>query len=250
MTDCEKLECLISETDVLIDHAVTPSTPGFQAWFSEGERFLIKRFGQDSFEYKKFKETKFMPGAYVTDAEVIRKCKEGLTATKLIFKSYLSEMNEENASEIIKAQPNNYGKIFIVHGHNEELKQTVARLVEKQDIEAIILSEKANKGKTIIEKLEEHSDVGCAICLFTADDVGKANKETDYKTRARQNVVLEAGYFMGKLGRKHVIFIAVQDLEMPSDLQGVVYANANNWQFDLLKELKEMGYNIDFNKAL
>lgn len=135
-----------------------------------------------------------------------------------------------------------------MHGHDEALKQEVARLIEKQNIEAIILSEKANKGKTIIEKLEENSDVGCAICLFTPDDTGKANKETDYKARARQNVVLEAGFFMGKLGREHVVYIAKDGLEMPSDLQGVVYTNATNWQVNLLKELKEMGYKVDFNK--
>lgn len=89
-----------------------------------------------------------MPRVYVTDADVVRKCKEGLTATKLIFKSYLSEMNKENVLEIIKEQQSDYCKIFIVHGHNEALKQSVARLVEKQDIESIILSKKANNGKT------------------------------------------------------------------------------------------------------
>ena len=70
MTDYEKLEWLISEADVLIEHYVKPSTPGFQVWFSEAERFLIKRYGADSFEYKKLKKTKFMPSAYVTDADV------------------------------------------------------------------------------------------------------------------------------------------------------------------------------------
>jgi len=150
--------------------------------------------------------------------------------------------------QVVKSK--NFSKIFIVHGHDEALKQSVARLIEKQNIEAIILSEKANKGKTIIEKLEENSDVGCAICLFTPDDIGKANKETNYKLRARQNVVLETGYFMGKLGREFIVYLAKEGLELPSDLQGVVYTNRNNWKIDLLKELKEMGYNIDLNKLV
>lgn len=67
--------------------------------------------------------------------------------------------------------------------------------------------------------------------------------------RARQNVVFESGYFMGRLGREKVILIANPEIEIPSDLQGVVYTNDKSWQIDVLKELKEIGYAIDFNKA-
>ena len=139
-------------------------------------------------------------------------------------------------------------KIFIVHGHNGELKQSVARIIEKQGIEAVILSEQANQGRTIIEKFENYGDVGGAICLFTSDDIGKAKSEDSDKPRARQNVVLETGYFMGKLGRDHVIILSDDGIEMPSDLSGVVYTNTSNWQIELLKDLKAMGYAIDFNK--
>ena len=141
-----------------------------------------------------------------------------------------------------------YSKVFVVHGHDGELKQSVARIIEKQGIEAIILSEQANKGRTIIEKFEDYSDVSGAICLFTADDYGRAKKDETYNTRARQNVVLETGYFMGKLGRDHVVLLADKDIEMPSDLSGFVYTDTNNWEIDLLKELKAMGYDVDFNK--
>ncbi len=253
MTDYKELEWLISEADVLIKHDVKPSTPGFQAWFLRAERYLVKRFGINSLEYKKLKETEFMPNTHVTDSYIVKKCKSGLVATKLIFQAYLEELKEETKEkQVVKKveKAKSFSKIFIVHGHDEALKQSVARLIEKQNIEAVILSEKANKGKTIIEKLEEHSDVGCAICLFTPDDTGKANKETDYKARARQNVVLEAGFFMGKLGREYVVYLASSELEMPSDLQGVVYTSTSNWEFSLLKELKDMGYNIDFNKLM
>ena len=68
--------------------------------------------------------------------------------------------------------------------------------------------------------------------------------------RARQNVVFETGYFMGKLGRENVVVLADNGIELPSDLSGVVYTSTKNWQFDLLKELKEMGYAIDLNKLL
>ena len=53
---------------------------------------------------------------------------------------------------------------------------------------------------------------------------------------------------MGKLGREHVVFLADSDVEMPSDLSGVVYTNTGDWKVDLLKELRAMGYTVDFNK--
>ncbi len=253
MTDYERLENIINEADNLAKRGVFATAPVFQAWCNMTERFLLKKYGKDSIELTNFRNTRFFPRVYSTDQQLVAKCREGLVACKLTFQSYLEELKETpNGEQAIKqiVQAKNFSKIFIVHGHDEALKQSVARLIEKQGIEAIILSEKANKGKTIIEKLEENSDVGCAICLFTPDDTGKANKEDDYKYRARQNVVLEAGFFMGKLGREHVVYLASPELELPSDLQGVVYTNANNWQFDLLKELKAMGYNIDFNKLV
>ncbi|MBQ8241703.1 MAG: nucleotide-binding protein [Bacteroides sp.] len=247
MTDKEKLEKIIAEIDNLVNHAVTANAPAFRAWKNETERFLIKRFGVDSYEYENFMDIKFSPTVYVMDTDLVKKCREGLTTSKLVFQSYLSEMEEA----IVPIKPRNadaFNKVFIVHGHDGELKHAVARLVEKQGLDAIILSEQANKGKTIIEKFEENSDVSGAICLFTADDLGRAKADPDEQPRARQNVVFEAGYFMGKLGRERVVIIAESGLELPSDMQGIVYTNKNNWEVDVLKELKVMGYPIDFNK--
>lgn len=84
--------------------------------------------------------------------------------------------------------------------------------------------------------------------MFTGDDHGKAKDATSENLRARQNVVFEAGYFMGKLGRENVVLIANPDIEIPSDLKGVVYTNEKSWQIDVLKELKAIGYAIDLNK--
>ena len=141
-------------------------------------------------------------------------------------------------------------KVFIVHGHDELLKVKIARLVEQQGIEAIILSEKENEGKTIIEKLEGHSDVGAAILLFTPDDSGKEIFEENAKPRARQNVVFEAGFFMGKLGRNKTIMVATgKNLELPSDLHGLIYTSDTNWQFSIIREMKAMGFDVDMNKV-
>lgn len=229
-------------------------SPAFKAWKSKTERFLINYFGKESYEVSHFNAVEFKfsmhaPGR--TAADYFQKCQNGLEECKGVFETYLHEMeNEEQSPEklLISKNVRSFQKVFIIHGHDHALKQEVARIIEKQGIEAVILSEQANGGKTIIEKIEENSDVGAAICLFTGDDYGRAKDATSENLRARQNVVFEAGYFMGKLGRGNVILIASPDIEIPSDLQGVVYTNKDMWQTDVLRELKAIGYNVDFNK--
>lgn len=150
----------------------------------------------------------------------------------------------------------NSDKIFIVHGHDEEMKQTVARVVEKLDLKPIILHEQPNGGKTIIEKFETHSsDVSFAIVLLSPDDKGCTVDAfpDDAKTRARQNVILELGYFIGKLGRDRVFVLHKNssDFELPSDILGVLYTPYDsNWKFDFVKELQACGYKVDANKIL
>lgn len=139
-------------------------------------------------------------------------------------------------------------KIFIVHGHNNEIKQTVARTITKLKLEPIILHEQIEQGRTIIEKFEKNSsDVNFAIILLTADDDGKAKNETDFKTRARQNVVFEMGYFIGKLGRERVFLLLENGVDKPGDLDGIVYIpidNADGWKLKLVRELKAAGYRV------
>ncbi len=144
-------------------------------------------------------------------------------------------------------------KVFIVHGHEEAPREMVARFIESLGLEAIILHEQRNRGRTIVEKLEAFSDVGFAVVLFTPDDVGRAITESVDQPRARQNVVLELGYFMGKLGRGRVCAIRKGDVEWPSDYGGVVYTSfddAGAWKKALAEELDEAGYDIDFNTVM
>lgn len=260
MTDYAKLKSIIDEIDVLVANNVTASAPAFEGWEIKAERFLIKKYGILSAEYKKFHDTHFSPMVWSYDEEQdrlneIEACCDSLLRCKAVFKVYLEELEDEGEtasnSQPVQSQPvqpSNMNKIFIVHGHDGELKQHVARIVEKQGIEAVILSEQVNQGRTIVEKFEANSEVGGAICLFTADDMGKAKDASSDSPRARQNVVLETGYFMGKLGRDHVVILADDGIEIPSDLSGVVYTSTSNWKVDLLKELKAMGYAVDFNK--
>ncbi|SEO67906.1 TIR domain-containing protein [Mucilaginibacter sp. OK283] len=143
--------------------------------------------------------------------------------------------------------------VFIVHGHNNEIKINVARTLEKLGLNPIILHEQANSGKTIIEKFEEHSKVGFAIVLLTDDDLGKAKRDEDLNYRARQNVVLELGYFIGKLGRNRVCPLYTKGVELPSDLYGLLYVEIDPneyWKINIAKELKAAGYDVDVNKII
>ncbi len=146
-------------------------------------------------------------------------------------------------------------KVFIVHGHNEGAREAVARFVGKLDLEPIILHEQVNAGKTIIEKLEQYSDAAFAIVLLTPDDIGaKKSDNLALKPRARQNVILELGYCMGKLGRHHVAaLVQDDDIEKPSDYEGMAYISmdrAGAWKMPLAKELKAAGLNVDLNKTM
>lgn len=254
MTKYEQLKNIINEIDDLLDRSIKSSNPDFQAWKTKTERFLIKAYGEDSYEYKTLKNTRFTSMNWNdADAErnAIKYCAEGLKTCKAIFENYLEELLEESKCSVGNGTNDlDCKKIFIVHGHDAAMKAEVARIVEKQDIEAIILSEKANQGKTIIEKFEQYADVGGAICLFTADDMGRAKDMTEDSLRARQNVVFETGFFMGRLSRNRVIILADNNIEMPSDLSGVVYTDTNDWNIALLKEMKQIGYAIDFNKLM
>jgi predicted nucleotide-binding protein len=141
--------------------------------------------------------------------------------------------------------------IFLVHGRNEAVKYEVAHFVEKHSKTPVtILHEQPNAGQTLIEKLERHADAAFAIVLLTDDDVGALKSEDpSLRSRARQNVILELGYFTAKLGRARVCPLVAPDVETPSDFDGVAYVPldaAGGWKFTLLRELKEAGFEITF----
>lgn len=146
-------------------------------------------------------------------------------------------------------------KIFIVHGHDDLAKTEVARFIEKLGLEAIILHEQVDAGRTIIEKLEKNTEVGFGIVLYTACDFGGSNKiNPEIKNnRARQNVVFEHGYLIAKLGRSKVCALVKDNVEHPSDLSGVIYNTMDDgkaWKLELAQELKVAGFDIDLNKCI
>lgn len=143
--------------------------------------------------------------------------------------------------------------VFVVHGHDELARVTTARFLEQLHLNPIVLHEQTNSGLTIIEKLEKWSDVRYAVVLLTPDDTGKAIVDTgDARLRARQNVILELGFFLGKLGRKNVVALVKGELETPSDYDGVLYIQLDSgggWKLKLANELKGAGLDIDLNRV-
>jgi predicted nucleotide-binding protein len=157
---------------------------------------------------------------------------------------------------LIESSEPKSNRVFIVHGHDETMKLDVARTLEILDLEAVILHEQDDLGLTVIEKFEQNAtDCSFAIVLLSPDDLAYPKEQDSGKAkfRARQNVILELGYFVGKLGRAKVLPLvknpASDTLEIPSDYSGVVYTDySGNWQQSLIRNLKAVGYQIDANK--
>ncbi|MEO8772662.1 MAG: nucleotide-binding protein [Ferruginibacter sp.] len=172
---------------------------------------------------------------------------------KLIEKADLLRSSiVEEVKFVSKARPLQFEHVFIVHGHDEAARVKAARFLEKFGLKPIILNEQASFGMTIIEKIEKYSDVGFGIILYTPCDTGgKKATVPVLRDRARQNVVFEHGYLIGKIGRQNVCALVKDNLEIPNDISGVVYItmdDADAWHFKVAKELKNAGYDIDMNK--
>ena len=140
-------------------------------------------------------------------------------------------------------------RVFVVHGRDRGARETVARFLENLGLEPVILSETPAMGRTIIEKFEEHSQVGFAIVLLTPDDVGSLRGyDREARPRARQNVIFELGFFVGRLGRGGVCALTRGDVEIPSDYAGVEYIHfdeSDGWKEKLRRELETAGLPVD-----
>lgn len=144
-------------------------------------------------------------------------------------------------------------EVFIVHGRDDAAKTAVARLIERAGLEAVILHEQPNGGRTIIQKFEDHgSAAGFAIVVLTPDDVGGLDKDS-LQPRARQNVIGEMFWFAGRLGRERVCALKKGLLELPTDFAGVGYTDMDDsgaWKSEVLRELQHAGYkDLNWQKA-
>ncbi|WP_077285777.1 TIR domain-containing protein [Cognaticolwellia aestuarii] len=195
-----------------------------------------------------------------TSGHQLIKFEEVRTALIAALKNTMDALKEDAYGELKQKEstsnsPVLSNKIFIVHGHDSQLKTDVERFIHEIGLEPIVLHRQADKGNTVIEKFEENSDVGYAFILLTPDEIAMTKDQLEVdeadrvkELRARPNVIFEFGYFVGKLGRSKVCCLHKGDVEIPSDLAGLVYKKVDEsidaQAYAIIKELKSAGYDI------
>ena len=161
---------------------------------------------------------------------------------------------EHTAQTVRKEEKNR--NVFVVYGHDLNARTQLEAMLRRWDIEPLIIDQLVSSGQTIIEKLEENTDkVQFGIVLATPDDIGYSKgKEECKKYRVRQNVILELGMLLSKVGRSKVAILLSQaeEMEKPSDIDGLIYIpftnNVEEAKVSLAKELQRNGYEIDITK--
>jgi len=154
-----------------------------------------------------------------------------------------------------KVQDTNMGntkkRVFIVHGHNTDVRNQVELLLTQLGYDPIVLFKEASMSRTIMEKLESESKDSCySVVLYTKCDEGRVKGATEFNPRARQNVVFEHGYMCAKFGRDHVCALVEDGVEVPGDLSGVIfipYDNGGVWRYEIAKEMRAIGLEADSN---
>lgn len=247
----------------------------FKGWERDTRISIAHVFGKDSDNLKEFERISYIPyspGIVVFDEfgtpssthneqDYRKSFENGLQHAKWLLKSMIREIEvhwgaiEPKSSESSLSQCLNPSRVFVVHGRDDGAREMVARLIEQLDLEAVILEEQPSGGRTVISKFKEEAvDIGFAVVLLTPDDEGRRRGgDNEMKPRARQNVVLELGFFLASLGQERVCALLKGDVEIPSDIDGVIYLSmneTNSWKFDLVKELAAAGFNVDANKVL
>jgi hypothetical protein len=226
------------------------NAPHVEALGAAIDESLARTFGTDTADYKRYKgAAEFAQGPiYMNRDTHIDEVHDALSKSKqrsiALLEQAIRSLNEHmrevgdessgaDTTARLRAAAPASKKVFVVHGHDGEPKQAVARFLEGLNLDTVILHEQANSGRTIIEKFEDHADVGFAVVLLTPDDEARtksnpeaapwARQDAGLRSRARQNVVFELGYFIGRLGRSRVCALKLGDVEVPSDISGVVY---------------------------
>ncbi|WP_198514034.1 TIR domain-containing protein [Williamsoniiplasma luminosum] len=143
------------------------------------------------------------------------------------FEEIINSMDLSNAIENSKKN-----KIYVVHGHDVNSKNELKVILMEWGLETIVSQDKPPNGKTIIEGvLDDIEGAHYGIVLLTPDDVGYASTNGINpipKPRARQNVILEMGMIISRLGRNNVTILKKSEIEQPSDTDGLIYIAYDN----------------------
>ncbi len=253
---CRALEGLRKVLDEMAEvKQLQLHSPAFERWRRDARVAISHTFGSESSHVEDF-ESQFL--SYVNGASVPEVCE----SAKAILESMIDEINKywedeggaSRPSDSYRNEQTNTKEIFVVHGRDEGTKNTVARFLERLDLEPVILDEQPSQGLAIIEKFERHARVNFAIVLLTPDDSGSLQgDEHNLNPRARQNVIFELGFFIGRLGRERVRALSKGEVEIPSDYSGVEYIPlepSEDWKLKLAQVLKKAGYDIDLNRLM
>jgi predicted nucleotide-binding protein len=231
------------------------------------EQTLEEIFGAYSTEYKRYSPAAALYGGPISigrqhyhDTEFRRYYEKSRLGAISLLEQAIQGLVERQADlgsssqevELVDESVQEFSRgIFVVHGRDGEHREAVARFLEQLGLEAVILHEQPNKGRALITKFREvASDIGFAIVLMTPDDIGGIGNGGEQHPRARQNVIFELGFFIGALGPDRVAALVSNQVERPSDFDGVVYIPIEgDWRLPLCKELRAAGYDIDLNKV-
>ena len=257
----ERLQSALSAIDQL--KQLPGSSPQFEKWHRDTKVAISNTFRDKPKYLQDFIDIGYTPvfisnrpyfedqGTYV----------RGLESAASVIESMIDEIREywEDDNQPISApsagpnEPEITDEVFVVHGSDDGAKETVARFLTKLGLDPIVLHEQPNQGRTIIEKFEQYAKVGFAVVLLTPDDsCADTHQPGSSRPRPRQNVILELGFFLGKLGRDRTCALRKGDVELPSDYNGILYIPMDNeaWKLKLVRELKQAGLDVDANLAL
>ena len=234
----------------------------FMKWHRDTRVTINNTFGELSSHVQEFSDIQYSPQVVITGTGSHSRPRyvRGLDSAAAMIRSMIDEVEEywqddtpspgySEAPEVLETT--NKNQVFVIHGRDHGTRDTVTRFLEGLGLEAVILQEQPDQGRTIIEKFEQCTQGDFALALFTPDDVGGFD-DGALQPRARQNVIFEFGYFIGKFGRDRVRALVKGNPEIPSDYSGVVYIRldeSGGWKMALIREMKSAGFEIDANLA-
>ena len=246
----KKTETLLNNKEA-VNKLVFPDEQGFSRCKTYLEAFITKQLNGDDFFLTKLRDISCYSYA-ILDLDQ-NTWDDGITKL-LDLIDLMIEYLPQKEVEAIK----NTNKVFIAHGHDNEMKESVARLLETQGLEAVILHEQLDEGMTTFQKFHNKAEnCGFAIVLFSPDDWGgKINCDIEeLRPRVRQNIILEFGWFLGKLGTGKVVvlFKPLKDFELPTDLDGRLYKEFDingSWKYKIINEMKAAGFDVSLAKII
>lgn len=229
----------------------------YHQWDDMNKEIFTRSFKEtDNTDLRKYEQTGYI-AVFTGHENIVAEQKESIRKKVSYMEGFIKRIHLIPCSAEIsatgnKSKTNVSKKIFIVHGHDVNIRTEVENFVRSIGYEPIILCKRADMGNTIIEKIErEAKDVCYSIVIYTSCDLGKDKDNENLKPRARQNVVFEHGFMCAHLGRSRVTALLEEGVEQPGDLQGVIYKTLDDrgmWKYDIAKEMTAIGLQVDFNK--